>query len=527
MITMIALVQGLVVYNFAKYILMPYISGGNPAGGSMFTIAGIILGWVNMLICIQIWFISYELGFHTTDRRDSVVFWANLGLSGLNVCFQLYTVVLQEFFLTSESNSMKSFFEMRSLVRLAVENAYAHDIFLMCGPGMFFTGYLLCPLMAGVVPYMWNMLLMKMIYVWRCLPTPFLRILRMMLPWAPDDLDRYPVRRAEKGLEGMELGLPWDYAGNIVLPSICCSMLCLSSPWVWQVFRLLFFWSLFYYFWCRYMHLRFMRAQYYTTSRVDSMVNFAWGIPLSIVAFATVVWGLRTGWLPCDDWETWQKGLMCFGAFFLSLFLWMLSYWLYAKPWHHPAHDLKNDPSILHVKENTLYTWFNCNPVYTLKCKYYIQDLPPAARKAFDNPIASGCSGEVRFFEIGKEYLFLPPAKFERMEEVQDDWMEFETYLDAFVCWLEGDQGKVKNVKEKLRAKFGNEFKPVEMIAKEFGEVAQHLLGLEEHGDEGPAGHERTELRARLMSEPGGRAERFDDESGALNLDFASPSASP
>mmetsp|Transcript_171219 Transcript_171219/g.548937 ORF Transcript_171219/g.548937 Transcript_171219/m.548937 type:complete len:206 (+) Transcript_171219:2943-3560(+) len=205
----------------------------------------------------------------------------------------------------------------------------------------------------------------------------------------------------------------------------------------------------------------------------------------------------------------------------------MLSYWRYAQPWRHPSHVLKSDPSILHVKDNTLYTWFNCNPVYTLKCKYYIQDLPPAERKAFDNPIASGCSGEVRFFEIGKEYLFLPPAKFERMEEVQDDWMEFETYLDAFVCWLEGDQGKVKNVQEKLRAKFGNEFKPVEMIAMEFGEVAQHLLGFEEHDDEGPAGHDRTELRARLMSEPGGRAERFDSEIGALNLDFTAPSASP
>lgn len=41
-------------------------------------------------------------------------------------------------------------------------------------------------------------------------------------------------RFAEKGLEGMELGLPWDYAGNIMFPTVCCFLLPLSSPHIWQ-----------------------------------------------------------------------------------------------------------------------------------------------------------------------------------------------------------------------------------------------------------------------------------------------------
>jgi len=235
--------------------------------------------------------------------------------------------------------------------------------------------------------------------------------------------------------------LPWDYAGNILLPSICCSLLPLASPYVWQVFRGLLLWATFYYFYCRYMHLRFMRAQYYTTRRVDSMANIAWGLPLAIVACSCCIWALRTGRLPADA-KVWQKLLMAGGTFVLSSVVWTISYLLVVNPFEdlgsHPDYE---DPSVEEVKETTLYSWFNCNPVYVLKCKHYIQDIDPD-REHFLNPIASGHDGKsVRFFEVGKEFLFLPDDKQteDSIEIAQDDKLEFETYLDALVCWLEGD----------------------------------------------------------------------------------------
>jgi len=41
----------------------------------------------------------------------------------------------------------------------------------------------------------------KIIYVWRSLPDCLLYALKIILPWSPDDLDRYPRFNAEKDLE--------------------------------------------------------------------------------------------------------------------------------------------------------------------------------------------------------------------------------------------------------------------------------------------------------------------------------------
>ena len=56
--------------------------------------------------------------------------------------------------------------------------------------------------------------------------------------------------------------------------------------------------ALFYYFYCRYMHMRFMRCQFFTTRRVDNNVNIAWCIPMMIIAACWVVWAFRMGLLP-------------------------------------------------------------------------------------------------------------------------------------------------------------------------------------------------------------------------------------
>lgn len=456
LLIMIASVQLLIVAPVAQWVIMPYVSGGNPAGGYVFVLAGTFLGWVNMLMCIQIYFTSYELGFHRKDRRDVVIFWANFALTFINNAFQICVTAIQVYNQTAEHVKPGSFFEVRSLVRFAKEHALARNVFLMLNPGMFFVGNLMCPIMAGLVPYLWNLFLMKVIYIWQCLPRPLLRCLRVFLPWAPLSIDRYPVRFAEKGLEGMELGLPWDYAGNIMFPTVCCFLLPLSSPHIWQVFRGLFCWAAFYYCFCRYMHLRFFRAQYYTTRMVDSHVNLAWGIPLSVIASSWCIWALRTDRFTFVT-TAWGKYALTFGAFCLSYLLWFVVYMVKVQPFN--RHDMRwvndlEDPPVEEVKKSTLYTWFNCNPVYALKCKHLIvqgneSQWNRAAKvfhgRKFDNPIASGFDGvSVRYFEIGKEYLFFHKDKQPGIHDVKGDPLEFETYLDPLVRHIE-DSVELRN----------------------------------------------------------------------------------
>jgi hypothetical protein len=113
------------------------------------------------------------------------------------------------------------------------------------------------------------------------------------------------------------------------------------------------------------------------------------------------------------------------------------------------------------TKRNTVYSWLNTNPIYVLKCEYWFldaegqdipldndtgctiaehqQELPEADRfkitRRRQHPLACGEDPmEVRFFEVGKQYLFLRP---ERQHLVYEggykDRLEFETWFERIL----------------------------------------------------------------------------------------------
>ena len=117
-----------------------------------------------MIVSIQIYFISFGLGFHRKDRRDIVIFWANLLMNIVNISFQIGITAMQVYRKSAASKlTIHSLFRAPSLMALSLENALAQNIYMLMLPGMFFTGFLMMPIMAGVVPYFWNMFLMKVI----------------------------------------------------------------------------------------------------------------------------------------------------------------------------------------------------------------------------------------------------------------------------------------------------------------------------------------------------------------------------
>lgn len=446
---LIAAVQYFIMQTFVKYVVLPYAKTGAVAGSQKMVLAGIILGNVNMWLCITIYGTASGLGFPERDKMDVAIFCANVALSLINTCINVYSTFYTVYARESAQASLGTFLTMNSLVAMRTENAWAESLYFMMVPGMTYVGYLMCPLMAGMIPYCQNLLFMHLIYVWGCLPRGLLRLIKVFLPWAPNSLDVYSPHRAEKGLEPMEIGLPWDYSSNIVLPSMCFSMLFFASPFVWRTFLAMLGWACFYYCWCRYMHLRLMKACFYSTSRLDATVNYAWGLPLSIVAAAWCVWVLRWSGSVGESLPVWMRLAFVAVGFGASLAAWVYCYTRFVDPLHPEHAEQMQSKSVEEVAADRLYTWFNCNPIYVLKCAYYFRDSSGAdiAERRHGHPLACGSDErDVRAYEIGKEYKLFSLAERQRLaaavassgfgEAGCNNPLEFETILELAALWL-------------------------------------------------------------------------------------------
>merc|ERR1711920_882150 len=96
------------------------------------------------------------------------------------------------------------------------------------------------------------------------------------------------------------------------------------------------------------------------------------------------------------------------------------------------------DKTLEESKMRFVYSWLNTNPVFVLKCKYFFQgpDGEDTEHRG-DHPIACGEDDTVvRFFEVGKEYLFIRPERQNLLARSLADFMEPEYWVDrAFWQW--------------------------------------------------------------------------------------------
>jgi len=427
-----------ILFPYWRGILKPYGRLGSVATGTKTAIMGQLIGGLNTIVQIQIWMTSFNVGFHRRENMDRMILACNVILQFLNIGFSILVTFWQAYNLETDPHPMRDFVSLYDLEPIATENRVAEGTFMMMMPGFFFVGNVVMLIMAGVWPWIFNNFLAKVIYVWRAMPWPVLKVLRVVLPWAPDDLGHYPHWRAERALEPMEIQIG-DYANLIVIPSVCMTSLFAMSPYTSRIFKWMLVWAAVYYFFLRYLHLRFCKKCYYTSNNVDNCVNILWGIPLSIVAAAWCQWGCRAEILfPSLRYET-KFAMVCltFGA---SFGIWTAAYLFGVKPWRD---DLmmpeEEELNVLEVKENLFYSWFNCNPVFVLKCAFLWHDDEgnEVASKRKQHPIACGEDPtKVRFYQIGKEYLFLKPERQHLAFPAHwnKGWpggaLEFETYLE-------------------------------------------------------------------------------------------------
>mmetsp|Transcript_100614 Transcript_100614/g.283765 ORF Transcript_100614/g.283765 Transcript_100614/m.283765 type:complete len:231 (+) Transcript_100614:2-694(+) len=179
------------------------------------------------------------------------------------------------------------------------------------------------------------------------------------------------------------------------------------------------------------MHLRFNKAAYFNGCLLDANVGRAWSIPLSTVAVVWIVWGQRCGRIP-------PSIAIQVTAFFFSVGFWLVCV-MHVRPFgRQSSRDVRNK-SYSEVEEHQLATWFNCNPVFMLKCEYYFKAAPKVATHSNIGPYARlGSTPELEShdmivpYEVGKEYLFFTRQQQESLNAAQNDILEFETYIEWF-----------------------------------------------------------------------------------------------
>jgi len=66
----------------------------------------------------------------------------------------------------------------------------------------------------------------------------------------------------------------------------------------------------------------------------------------------------------------------------------VLAYRFLLDPWRQQDAEENDQSSFDDVKADMLYTWFNCNPVYALKCEYYFKDACRTADSISQDPEA-------------------------------------------------------------------------------------------------------------------------------------------
>jgi len=414
------------------FVQRPYREAGAIATGLVTNVYGIIVGNVNGLIFWGIYMIGEGIGFH---RKDSLYRFVCVTSVIFVTILTSATIFLMAKLVTEKYNHTSAgamFFV--SIKYLGIEIAFSETIFNML-PGLMFGGAV-GKFLNPQFMYMWFQLLMKILYVWRCLPDAVLNVLKAFLPYKPETLEHYPFRNAEKGVDPWEIPFFSDYADWVVLPSVCFLNLMFMSTFVWRAFRLLTIWAVFIYFYFRYMHLRYHRINFYSTNRLNNIGMYTWGLALSSLAVQIPLWGFRAGYLP-QDWLTWEKMQLLILAFIVSFGLWTVSYHFLIQPWvRQDVKEENNNWTVQEVKMKFVYSWLNTNPVFVLKCRYFFQDIDGKdtgrrGEKEHRHPIACGeDEDEVRFFEVGKEYLFIRPERQHLLKRSLKDFMEPEYWID-------------------------------------------------------------------------------------------------
>jgi hypothetical protein len=494
-------------FNYYWFIQRPYRDVGQTATGITTAVYGIIQSNITGLVHWGIYMIGESIGFRRKDSLYVFVFVTSVFFIAILEGFAIALLLKVEVEKYNQQD-VGAIFTV-STKYLGVEMSFSRTVFnFLFGK---WTGQVMKALMPQIC-FMWFQTLQKILYVWRCLPDPLLKILKAILPWKPDTLERLPFRNAEKGVDPWEIPFFADYADWVVVPLLCFVSMMFMSNYVWKIFLWLMCWAIGNYFYFRWMHLRFHRVNFYSSPRLNDYYMYFWGCAVSVVAVQIPLWGFRSGVLyevlqvdptnadGCIICKTWVKMLVLLVTYVLAVLLWLSAYHYIVRPWmkyrgcslgaedsrgclSHESHEMdkltadqrhNKSKTVQEVKMHHVYSWLNTNPAYVLKCKYFFKDPRNSAHRR-GHPLASGDDEEeVRFFEVGKEYLFLRPERLHLLHANISDFLEPEYWIDR-MAWRFGQFADL--FRARVKEKVTEVQEQMEQVKGEVNEVVEQGLG--------------------------------------------------
>ncbi|CAJ1420980.1 unnamed protein product, partial [Effrenium voratum] len=384
------------LYLWSREVTLPYLAAGSKASMMITMLQGSIVGIMNGVMNSRAKAAAYSVGFHRKDQADVSLFLTNFVITFCNTLFNLglmcYSVMIadKEKFLKGP-NYLD---ELSSASPVGEESDLAYNVYLMLIPGQFFVNSL-NGLTGPLVQYVQTVLLAKVIYVWKCFPPLLLQLVKAGLPGAPTSLDQYGVIDAEEGLKVQEINLPADYSNLVVNPFLVFLSFFMVSTTSHKLSMFLALWAVFIYVWHRFMHLRVQSASFYSTEKLNWVVKLSWGAPLSTLASCAFAWGIRSGKIMPSS-PVSHRWLALLAVYVVAILVWIAAM-LFMDPPH--KENVSDDKvcSFNTCKAHWIFSWFNCNPVFTLKCLYHVDTLD-----SWNHPLASGEDPKVvRFYRRG------------------------------------------------------------------------------------------------------------------------------
>ncbi|CAK8994488.1 Uncharacterized protein SCF082_LOCUS3959 [Durusdinium trenchii] len=391
------IVNALIILPYNVFVVGVFMSSGADLAGPSQTIAGLLLGIVNQQISAQVYNQAWFAGFKKKDRFDTFIFVLNTTVQFFNTWLGLGVTAWAV--IGKEGGTVEIFSPLVDTGNIGLEAAIGDAFYAMHVPGVLYVNYIMGLLMGGVVPFAQHTLVGKIIYVWRSLPDCLLRALKLILPWAPDDLERYPRFNAEKAIEAPEMGVAWDYSAFIVHIATAFLVTAVVSASVWKLFVALSCWCLFFSLWSRFMHLRVQTASSFNGHLLDTAGWLLWSLPMGCLAGSIFVWAVRSKMVP-EIHLAFRVALLVL-AMILGAALWVMAYLLIIQPFRRSDAPASQHETVEEVMRMQPFSWYNCNPAYVLKCAY-MKELVPDSHLS---------GNEALLYRRGKEYLFIEKDK--------------------------------------------------------------------------------------------------------------------
>jgi len=390
-------VFGLFTFVFYTTMIDPYTNIDLPPNRNDMglQIVGNTVGLSNAAIQAFVLMETQSVGFKYFRHTEQVTFWLNTIVVTLNTAFQVMFVAWTGL-ITRDIRKLDN-------TALKLEYNFIDSFQTMLHPGLFFIQYFMNEVFTALAPSVINWLLLRLIYVWKLGPACFRRVLKELLPRPPLSLDTITGREAEWALNLPELLMSLEYTFVVVFPAATFAMLFFFTDTMDSAAFWLFAFAVFFYVYQRFANLWFIRKTTHDSDDCFVACIVGWGFALSLIPTAAVWWVWRLGLCGVP-----MGLILTFGAYIVSLLIYVVGLQRIGVFRRRLDEEDPEDPGFSAVMEERGYSWWNVNPIYVLKNRYWENE--PGYELIDSNKCWPSQFSRRGFFENGKAFRHVPKA---------------------------------------------------------------------------------------------------------------------